>query len=108
MDMLEDKRGSGERGRPALTPDDYKRRRRERRLERTLHAEAAVQAWARKQGFALRVLNDGHHWILEKPGLVAEWWPSSARLALNRNYLGAFHAPHWPDVKAVLERSAAG
>lgn len=107
MDMPKDKRRFGERGRRALAPDDYKRRRRGRRLQRTLQAEAAVRAWAQKHGFALRVLNGGHHWILEKAGLFAEWWPSSAKLALNRDYLRTLHAPHWPDVKAVLERSAA-
>jgi len=108
IDILKDKRRFGERGRPALTPDGYRRRRRGWRLERTLQAEAAVRAWARKHGFALRVLNGGHHWILEKAGLVAEWWPSSGKLALNRDYRRTFHAPHWPDVEAVLERSAAG
>ncbi|MFB3905368.1 MAG: hypothetical protein ACE15E_18120 [Acidobacteriota bacterium] len=107
-DIRNDKCGFGERGRPALAPDDYRRRRRGRRLKRTLQAEAAVRAWAQKHGLALRVLNGGHHWIFEKAGLVAEWWPSSAKLALNRDYLRTFHAPHWPDVEAVLERSAVG
>jgi len=105
---LKDKRHFGKRGRPTLAPDDYKRLRCERRLERTLQAEAAIRAWAQEHGFALRVLNDGHHWILEKAGLFAEWWPSSAKLALNRDYLRTIHASHWSDVIAALERSSAG
>jgi hypothetical protein len=91
---------------PVLGPDDYKRRRRERRMDRTRESETTIHAWAQKQGLSLRVLNGGHHWMLEQPGFVAEWWPSSAKLALNRDYLKTFHAPHWSDVMAVLERQS--
>ena len=90
------------RPRLVLAPEDYKCRRRERRLERTLQSEAEVRAWADHHGFALRVLNDGQHWLLQKTGFVAEWWPSSAKLAINHDYLRAFYAPHWPDVVAAL------
>ena len=90
---------------PVLGPDDYMRLRRQRRMERTANSESAVRGWAEKHGLELRVLNDGHHWILEKPGMFVEWWPSSAKLAINRDYHRTFHTPHWKDVVAVLERS---
>ena len=32
--------------RPVLAPDDYKRRRRERRIDRTASLESQVRAWA--------------------------------------------------------------
>jgi predicted kinase len=83
------------------------RRRRERRMRRTQQSEAEVRAWAERYGLALRVLNNGHHWILDKSGFIAEWWPSSAKLALNRDYHRSFRAPHWPDVLVVLERTFA-
>ena len=102
---MRDQLRSHKRNGPVLAPDDYKRRRRERRMQRTLQSEAAVRGWAEQHGFALRVLNSGHHWMLEKPGMLAEWWPSSAKLALNRDYLRTFHAPHWSEVVLVLERS---
>lgn len=89
--------------RPPPTPDDFRRRRRDRRLDRTLDLEPEVRRWAAQHGFTLRVLNDGHHWLLQKPGLLAEWWPSSAKLVLNRNYLDDRHAPHWPEVASALE-----
>ncbi len=90
---------------PALAPDEYKRRRRERRMRRTVHSESGIQSWAEQHGFALRVLNGGHHWIFEKPGVFAEWWPSSAKLALNHDYIHTLHAPHWSGVVVVLARS---
>jgi hypothetical protein len=52
----------------------------------------------------LRVLNDGHHWLFQKPGFMAEWWPSSARLAVNRDYGRHIHAPHWAEVATELEQ----
>jgi hypothetical protein len=35
---------------------------------------------------------------------MAEWWPSSAKLAVNRDYARAHHAPHWADVMGVLQK----
>jgi len=90
--------------RRVLPPEEYKKQRRERRLERTSRLEAQVRAWAEQHGCSLRVLNDGHHWLLERPGFVAEWWPSSARLAVNREYGRYIHAPHWAEVAAELEQ----
>jgi hypothetical protein len=95
------------RGRPVLSPDEYKKQRRERRMERTSRLESEVRAWAERHGCSLRVLNDGHHWLLQKPGFVAEWWPSSARLAVNRDYGSDIHAPHWAEVVAVLGQHLA-
>src|SRR5207247_3556726 len=86
------------RRRVVLSPDDYKRQRRERRMQRTSHSEAQIRAWAEQHGCSLRVLNDGNHWLFQKPGFMAEWWPSSAKLAVNRDYLRTHHAPHWADV----------
>jgi len=76
-------------------------------LARTLDLEAEVTRWAAQRGLTLRVLNGGHHWLLQKPGLTAEWWPSSAKLVLNRDHLRDCHAPHWPHVAALLENALA-
>ncbi len=55
-------------------------------MERTSGLESAVRAWAERQGCAVRVLNDGHHWLFQNAGFMAEWCPNSARLAVNRDY----------------------
>jgi hypothetical protein len=85
-------------------PDEYMRQRRARRMDRTARIESQVQDWARRHGRTLRGLNDGHHWLFQKSGFVAEWWPSSAKLVLDRDYPRDFHAPHWADVERVLDR----
>ncbi len=86
-----------------LSPDEYKRRRRGRRMDRSLALEDQARAWAERYGCSLRVLNDRHHWLFQKRGFMAEWWPSSAKLAINRDYLRSHHAPHWGEVVAALE-----
>jgi len=95
------------RDRRVLSPGEYKKQRRERRMERTSRLEEKARVWAEGHGCSLRVLNDGHHWLFQKPGFVAEWWPSSARLAVNRDYGSGIHAPHWPDVIAALGQHCA-
>ncbi|MEI6784911.1 MAG: hypothetical protein WCQ21_28780 [Verrucomicrobiota bacterium] len=93
--------------RRVLSPEEYKRQRRDRRMERTSRLESQVRAWAEGHGCSLRVLNDGHHWLFQKPGFMAEWWPSSARLAVTRDYGRYIHAPQWTDVVAVLQEQLA-
>jgi hypothetical protein len=87
-----------------LPPEEYKK---QRRMERTSRFEEQVRIWTQGHGCSLRVLNDGHHWLFQKPGSVTEWWPSSARLAVNRDYGSDIHAPHWADVVTVLEQRLA-
>jgi hypothetical protein len=98
---------SRRRDRPVLSPEEYKKQRRERRMERTSHLEDQVRVWDERHGCSLRVLNDGHHWLFQKPGFIAEWWPSSAKLAVNRDNGSDIHAPHRAEVVTVLEQRLA-
>jgi hypothetical protein len=86
-----------------LEPREYMRRRRERRLERNAKAADQAKTWADRHGFNFRVNNEGHHWMWQKGGFVAEWWPSSAKLVLNRDYARSFHAHNWTVVIPFLE-----
>jgi hypothetical protein len=79
------------------------RRRRERRLSRNTNSANQAQAWAAQYGFTLRIHNEGHHWMWQKGAFVAEWWPSSAKLVLNRVYERDFHVPEWTGVIRFLE-----
>jgi hypothetical protein len=76
-------------------------------MGRTSRLEAQVRAWAEQHGCSLRALNEGHHWLFQRPAFMAEWWPSSARLAVNRDYGNHIHAPHWGDVVTALEQHLA-
>jgi hypothetical protein len=95
------------RGRQELSPEDFKRQRRDRRTQRASQLEPQVRAWAEQHGCSLRVLNDGQHWLFQKPGFMAEWWPSSAKLVVNRDYTHDHHAPHWTELVAVMQQHLA-
>lgn len=43
----------------------------------------------------------------QKGRFVAEWWPSSAKLVLNRDYDRSFHAHDWTGVVPFLEEKAS-
>lgn len=52
----------------------------------------------------LRICNQGHHWIFERPGFFAEWWPSSARLVLFHKYDAGIHAHDHAQVMREIGR----
>ena len=91
-----------------LEPREYLRQRRDRRLERNTTALHEAKTWADQHGFSLRVNNEGHHWMWQKNGLLAEWWPSSAKLVFNRNYDRCVDAYDWRTVISFLETGSAG
>jgi len=94
--------------RSPLDPREYMRQRRERRLGRNLTSGNRAKTWADQHGFALRINNEGHHWMWQKGQFVAEWWPSSAKLVLNRDYARSFDAYDWTGVVPFLETKEDG
>jgi len=89
--------------RDPLAPREYMRQRRQRRLERNRSAADRARTWAEQNDFTFRVNNEGHHWIWQKGGFFAEWWPSSAKLVFNRDYDRSCHAHDWTAVIPFLE-----
>lgn len=82
-------------------------RRRARRMGRNLAREETARQQAAALGFQLAVHNDGHHWLLRNGGFTAEWWPSSAKLVLNRDYGRNIHAHDWLQVLSALREHRA-
>ncbi len=37
-------------------------------------------------GMTLRILNKREHWQFTRASLLVEWWPSSSRVAVNKNW----------------------
>lgn len=77
-----------------------------RRLRTNLSYRKEVEGWARRNGYALQIKNEGHHWLFERDGFVAEWWPSSAKLVLNRDYPHGLHVHDWRQAASVLAQRA--
>jgi hypothetical protein len=78
-----------------------------RRLHSNLRYEAEVSEWCRRRGFALRITNQGHHWQLKKDRFLAEWWPSSAKLVINKQWNRGYHCHDFRQAMEFIERAYA-
>jgi hypothetical protein len=74
-----------------------------RRLQTSSRFEAAASAWARRFGIKVKISNRGHHWRFVLDSRIAEWWPSSAKLVLNKDYAAGIYAHDFLLVKKFLE-----
>ena len=77
--------------------------RHERRLQFNVGREEAVRAWAQRHGIQLVISNHGHHWRFKRGRRTAEWWPSSARLVLQRDYQKDHHVHDHEQAMKILE-----
>lgn len=86
---------TGNAGRSKIVPyipGERPASRHKRRLETNIAIALDLAKWTAEKGVTLRICNAGHHWIFERPGLFAEWWPSSAKLVFEHRYQHGIHA----------------
>lgn len=89
---------------PEGKPVIVKRRRGEPPLERhrrrkkeNLKVAEVAREWAEKNGLSLSITNQGHHWsfyefdAIEGDPQLFEWWPSSAKMVVKKNYKQGVH-----------------
>jgi hypothetical protein len=67
------------------------RTRHARRLRANLEQEEDVRRWCGQKGLILRITNEGHHWQITDGVFLAEWWPSSAKLVINKRWHDGIH-----------------
>lgn len=75
-----------------------------RRLTVNLHWRHDLRQWAEVSGFVVTIKNNGHHWILIKPTIRIEWWPSSAKLVFNQQWDRGVHCHDWTQLKRAIEK----
>ena len=76
--------------------------RHQRRLESALKDSCGLQVWLAAKGFELQIKNYGHHWIMTRGRHIAEWWPSSAKLVINKRWDRGSHCHDGGQVRDVL------
>lgn len=87
-----------------LRPKESSSGRHARRLYTNLRQQGPIRAWAKQFGIDLKISNEGHHWRFILGTEVAEWWPSSAKLVINRDYAAGIHAHDYEQVMEYLAR----
>lgn len=75
-----------------------------RRLTFNLAAKHELEAWCRGRGVHFKVSNDGHHWRFKRAQLIAEWWPSSAKLVLQQRYENGVHVHDHMQAREILAK----
>ena len=93
-------------GRSKLVPykqGEKAKDRHRRRFEVAIKLRDSVELWANAVGIGLTIANSGHHWIFNSDGRIAEWWPSTAKLVFDRNYIGGgIHVHDVAQLTAVI------
>lgn len=81
---------------------ETRRQRHARRLRVNIAARQTLSAWCRARGVCLAVKNDDHHWMFSRGNALVEWWPSSAKLVVDKEWRNAWHCHDWKQVEARL------
>ena len=95
-------------GRSSIIPyrrgENFKARH-SRRLASNLQNETKLRQWCQQNGLALRITNEGHHWQVMEGGFVAEWWPSSAKLVINKRWHDGIHCHDYKQALGVIQKA---
>ena len=75
-----------------------------RRLKTSMDGYVETSAWCDEHGVRLKVTNGGHHWRASKDGIAVEWWPSSAKVIINKKWSRGTHVHDWKKFVAVLKK----
>lgn len=78
--------------------------RHDRRLAFNMGKRDLVRKWAEENGVELKISNNGHHWRFKRGRRNAEWWPSSAKMVLQRQYNADHHIYDHEQAIEVLRR----
>lgn len=91
-----------------LVPGESSMQRHARRMGVALESVPAFAEWAEREGWKIEIKNNGHHWILVyQDGCLAEWWPSSAKLVIEKRWNQGWHCHDVNQVRQVLETQRA-
>ena len=53
----------------------------------------------------MRITNEGHHWQITGGSLLAEWWPSSAKLVIGKKWHDGIHCHDYKQALKIIEDS---
>lgn len=77
--------------------------RHDRRLRKNLANRDTVEGWCKGHGISIQIKNEGNHWIFTKDKKKVEWWPSSAKLVINKDWKNGIHTHGFDQVFGILE-----
>ena len=77
--------------------------RHERRKDTNLANRSTLEEFCQDHEIALAIRNEGHHWQFRRGKILVEWWPSSAKLVVNKHWKQGIHIHDWEQAKMQLQ-----
>lgn len=74
------------------------------RLDFNYQHQQEVARWCMDHGVKLEIKNDRHHWMFRRDNRLVEWWPSSAKLVVDRKYNRGLHVHDYRQAIVELEK----
>lgn len=62
-----------------------------RRKAHNLRLREQTKIFCDENKIKLQITNEGHHWRAEKDDMIIEWWPSSAKVVVNKSWKRGIH-----------------
>ena len=72
-------------------PGEQATDRHERRLLTNKSHADKLRNYCKSNGFSCEIKNEGHHWQIKRGNVTLDWWPSTAKLVINRQYNKGIH-----------------
>jgi len=79
-----------------------------RRLHDNYGLRGVVEKWCQENNAALRIQNHNQHWIVTSGDLIAEYWPSTAKCVINKQWKRGVHVHDVHQFIGVIERHIGG
>jgi len=76
--------------------------RHERRKTANLSNRAVLEQFCQDHGIEFKISNEGHHWRFSRGKIEVEWWPSSAKLVVNKRWHQGIHVHDWEQARMQL------
>ena len=74
-----------------------------KRRREALKVEKQLKSWLADIGVDLQIRNNGHHWQMRNENkFSADWWPSSAKFVINKNFHDGIHVHGVDQIAAIL------
>jgi hypothetical protein len=87
-----DKRSAGRSEICGFRPGEDPKDRHARRLRTNLTlGRYRMEGWCADHGIEFDVKNEGHHWVFLLGDARVEWWPSSAKLVVDKRFNAGIH-----------------
>ena len=88
---------------PYKKDEDPKDRHRRRKNTNMAHADE-LGDWCKDRGIHLLVFNGGHHWQARLGRTMIEWWPSTAKVVMDKAWNQGIHCHDWQQFRGLIEK----